>query len=174
MPPGTGAATIERFVHRGDDGGVLTHPEVVVRAPHRDFAAAAVAVKGGEREPARPPLEIGKNAVVAVASEAIKLLTKKRLVVHRNLHCARRPACSDLRLQEEAAAVNAAAAFRAGYPLLSFIVATVTCGQRMSLKIRITSWEYCSCRNVECSQNGSSSKIGLAGRPGPVCSGIGG
>ncbi len=40
-------------------------------------------------------------------------------------------------------------------PLLSVRVATVTCGQRTLLKIRITSWEYWSCRNVCCGQNGS-------------------
>jgi hypothetical protein len=32
------------------------------------------------------------------------------------------------------------------YPSLSLIVATVTCGQRTLLKIRITSCEYCSCK----------------------------
>ena len=32
------------------------------------------------------------------------------------------------------------------YPALSVMVATVTCGQRTLLKIRITSCEYCSCR----------------------------
>ena len=33
-----------------------------------------------------------------------------------------------------------------GYPALSVIVATVTCGQRTLLKTRITSCEYCSWR----------------------------
>ena len=51
-----------------------------------------------------------------------------------------------------AAALHKAALLRATaarYPSLSVIVATVTCGQRTLLKIRITSWEYCNCKYVE-------------------------
>src|SRR5271167_1077405 len=44
---------------------------------------------------------------------------------------------------------------KASYPALSVIVATVTCGHRTLLKIRITTCEYCSCRNVGCGKKGS-------------------
>ena len=88
---GPGAAAIERRVHRGDDGRVLAHPEIVVRAPHRDLAALAVAVKGGEREPARPPLQIGKNPVVAAPPQPIELFTKKRVIIHGRLRSVPKP-----------------------------------------------------------------------------------
>ena len=54
--------------------------------------------------------------------------------------------CLDLDRRPSARRHERGAGLHGGYPALSVIVATVTCGQRTLLKTRITSCEYCSCR----------------------------
>src|SRR3546814_14326833 len=51
---GTGAAAIERLLHRGDGRRMLAHAEVVVGAPARDLGNAAAVVAAGMGIVARP------------------------------------------------------------------------------------------------------------------------
>ena len=63
---GAGAAAVDRLVHGVEHGRVLAHAEIVVRAPDRDLAAAAVAIEGGAGEVAGVALEVGEDPVAAL------------------------------------------------------------------------------------------------------------
>lgn len=55
---------------------LLPHAEIIVRAPHGDFARlAAVAIIGRVRKIARVPLEVGENATPALATQSVELPT---------------------------------------------------------------------------------------------------
>src|ERR1700730_7874013 len=69
--------------HRCQDGGMLPHAEIVVRAPHGDLGADAV-IKGA-REAAAAPLEIGKDPVAPFGAQRVEALTEEALVIHGGL-----------------------------------------------------------------------------------------
>lgn len=64
----------------------------------------------------------------------------------------------DVKVSWSEAGGDALTADGLNYPALRVSVATVTCGQRTLLKIRITTWEYCNCRYVGSPKYGSISR----------------
>ena len=77
-----GAAAVERLVHGVEHDRVLAHPKIVVGAPDRHRALAAGAVMSGVGEAAVLALEIGEDAVAALAVETGQLVPEECLVVH--------------------------------------------------------------------------------------------
>ena len=77
---GAGAGAVDRLVHGGDHGGMLAHAEIVVGAPDRDVAAAAVIERA--REGAGPPLQIGEHAIAALGLERVEPVLEKTFVIH--------------------------------------------------------------------------------------------
>ncbi len=80
-----GAAAIERLVHRRQHGRVLAHAEIVVGAPHRDVGPLAFAHVSSMGKASGAPLQIGEDAVIAVAAKPIELPAKEMVVVHGTL-----------------------------------------------------------------------------------------
>src|SRR5258708_8075 len=79
-PAGAGADRAQRLFHRREDRGVLTHAEIVVRAPDGDLGADAVIE--GARKAAAAPLEIGKDAIPPLGAQRTETLSEKALVIH--------------------------------------------------------------------------------------------
>ncbi len=59
----TGAHSGRGFDHRANDLGVLSHPEVIVGAPHHDIAGTLRRVPDRAREASGQPFEVGKNPI---------------------------------------------------------------------------------------------------------------
>src|SRR6266446_1196973 len=66
--------------HRIEHDGVLAHPEIVVRAPHRDLGADAM-IEGAWKL-AATPLEMGEGAVAPFRAKLIKTLFEEGFVIH--------------------------------------------------------------------------------------------
>src|SRR6267154_5446407 len=77
---GAGADRPQGLFHRPEHRGVLTHAEIVVRAPNGDLGADAV-IKGA-REAAAAPLEVGKDAIPPFGMQRTETLSEKALVIH--------------------------------------------------------------------------------------------
>jgi hypothetical protein len=78
----TGAATIQRFMHGAQHIRVLTHAEIIIRAPNSHFTAHALIMPSGARKLSTTPLEIGEDPVPAFTAKAIKLTLEKFFVIH--------------------------------------------------------------------------------------------
>src|SRR5690242_9974701 len=91
-----GANGAQRLLHRGQYCRVLSHAEIVVRAPHGDLGADSMII--GPRKAAAAPLEIGKDTVPPFGAQRIEPLFKEALVIHVKEalvihdHCATGPA----------------------------------------------------------------------------------
>src|ERR1700690_1961464 len=75
---GTGAAHLGFY--RRQHRWMLTHAEIIVRAPHGDLGAKAMIV--GARKAPAPPLQIGEDTIAAFAMERVKPLLEKCVEVH--------------------------------------------------------------------------------------------
>jgi hypothetical protein len=85
VPPGAGAAVVDRGMHRRQYLWVLAHAEIVVGAPYRDLGADAMVI--GARKPPGSALEIGKDAIAPLTLQLTELPLEKRLVVHDPPRC---------------------------------------------------------------------------------------
>src|SRR5690606_21206659 len=74
------AAALERLVHCGQHRGVLTHAEIVVRAP--DGHLGADAMLESAREASRATLEIGEDTITPLALQCLYPVAEEGLVVH--------------------------------------------------------------------------------------------
>src|SRR5262249_20104807 len=79
---GTGTETGRGRHHRPDHLRVLTHAEVIVRAPDHDLAGARRRVPDGIWKPAGDPLEINEHAVALFVPQSIYSGCKIRLIIH--------------------------------------------------------------------------------------------
>src|SRR5271165_3976523 len=79
---GAGAATVNRGMHRGQHLRMLAHAEIIVGAPHRYLAAAALGVVHRPREMPGSAFEIGKDAVASLAPQLTELSLEKAFVIH--------------------------------------------------------------------------------------------
>jgi hypothetical protein len=80
---GAGADAGGGLDHGADHLRMLAHAEIVVGAPDHDIARALRRVPHRMREPARDPLEIGKNAVAPLVMQAIEGVLEKLAIIHR-------------------------------------------------------------------------------------------
>ena len=71
--PGAGARPPRRFDHGIDDRRVTAHPEIVVGAPNDDLAAVAPVVPRRIRRARSISLQIGENAITALAANAVEV-----------------------------------------------------------------------------------------------------
>ena len=69
---GPGAHPPRRLDHGIDDGGMTSHPEIVVRTPYYDVAGGTAAAPGGMGWVLGVPLEIGEHAVPALAMDLVE------------------------------------------------------------------------------------------------------
>ena len=77
---GAGADRAKPLLHCGQHRRVLSHAEIVVRAPHRHLGADAVVESAGEA--AAAPFEIGKDPISALGVQRIETLSEEALVIH--------------------------------------------------------------------------------------------
>jgi hypothetical protein len=94
-----GARTLraDRGLHCLHHGGMLAHAEIVVAAPHGNFARSlSRAVKPGARKGADDALELGEDPVSPLVAQAIEVAGEKRFVVHCAF-CLPRPDFSPVR-----------------------------------------------------------------------------
>src|SRR5215470_15752279 len=76
---GAGPETGRRRHHRPDHLRVLTHSEVIVRAPDHDLAGAPRGMPDGIWKPAGDPLKIDEHAVALLVPQSSYSGCKKRL-----------------------------------------------------------------------------------------------
>ena len=79
---GAGTDARRRLDHRADHLWMLAHAEIVVGAPDHDIALAFRRMPGSVREPARDPLEIGKDPIAPLVMQAIEGGTEELAVIH--------------------------------------------------------------------------------------------
>ena len=73
----------DRGLHGLDDGGMLTHGEVVVAAPDRDVARRfALAVEAGAGKGSDDAFEFGEDAVTPFVAKAFQMAVEEGFVVH--------------------------------------------------------------------------------------------
>jgi hypothetical protein len=75
-------------MHRREHGGVLSHTQVIVGAPHGDLARSAGMTVRGAGEGSSVALNIRKYAVPSFAVKVFKLLAEVSFVVHGVLRSA--------------------------------------------------------------------------------------
>ncbi len=80
---GAGAHGPRRRDHGLDDRRVLPHAQIVVRAPHDDFAGTRLGAPDRVREAPGDPLQVGEDAVAALGMKRGNRFTKNRLIVHQ-------------------------------------------------------------------------------------------
>jgi hypothetical protein len=78
--PGARADRAQCLLYRREDRGVLSHAEIIVRAPHRHLSADAVTI--GARKAAAAPLEIGEDAIPSLGAQRVKTLFEEAFVIH--------------------------------------------------------------------------------------------
>ena len=79
---GAGADRLDRLVHGGEHRRVLAHAEIIVGAPHRHVADAALGEMIGGRVGPAAALQIGEDAVAAFLMQRLKVLAETELVIH--------------------------------------------------------------------------------------------
>ena len=90
---GAGAAALERLVHGGEYLGMLSHAEIVVRAPHRDAPRLSVTPHPiGAGKLAAAAQKIGENPVAPLGLHRIDGVGQNALVIH---HCVPLPAAHE-------------------------------------------------------------------------------
>ena len=83
---------VDRFVHGLQDGRVLTHAEIVIRAPDGDRARSTVGELRGLGKVATGPDDVGEDAIAPLAAKLRKRLIELAFVVHLcNLGQAQQP-----------------------------------------------------------------------------------
>ena len=82
---GACATKINRAMHGFDHGGVLTHAEIVIRAPDCDVLRTLLRLHDGTRKLARLPLEIGKDAIASFRLQRCERIGKKVLAVKHSI-----------------------------------------------------------------------------------------
>jgi hypothetical protein len=83
VPPAP-APAVERLVHGSNHGRVLAHAEIVVGAPHRDFAGRAVRMADGAWEIASFAFHVGEDAIAPFLLEVVQPACEKRFEIHAN------------------------------------------------------------------------------------------
>lgn len=78
----TGAAAVERLVHRLQHCGMLAHSQIVVRAPHGDLAGTALMMVLGARKRTGLALQIGEHPIAPFAVKAFDLAAEIGFVIH--------------------------------------------------------------------------------------------
>ena len=78
-----GADRVDRLVHGGDHGGMLTHAEIVVGAPHGDRAGLGTREVLGRRKRAAAPLQIGKDTIAPFTMNGVQSVLQLTGVVHQ-------------------------------------------------------------------------------------------
>src|SRR5712671_3397906 len=78
---GAGADRAQCLLHGREDGWMLPHAEIIVRAPHRHLGADAVVI--GAREAPAAPLQIGEHAIPPLGARCLKALVEEAFVIHR-------------------------------------------------------------------------------------------
>ena len=78
----TRAAGVDRVFHRLPDGGMLTHAEVVVGTPDRDFFGGLGIMAPRLGEGAALPLQFRENAIVAFLFQRIQLRCEHGIKIH--------------------------------------------------------------------------------------------
>ena len=84
---GPGTHRPQRLLHCREHRRMLTHAEIVVRAPDRDLGADAVVE--GARKPAAAPLDVGKDAVASLGAQCVEAFVEEAVVIH----CSSRRPC---------------------------------------------------------------------------------
>src|SRR5262244_395513 len=79
---GSGADARRRRHHRADHLRVLSHAEIVVRAPDHDLAPAGWRMPDRVRETAGDPLEVCEHSIALLFSQAPQRRSKERVVIH--------------------------------------------------------------------------------------------
>jgi len=79
---GTGAEARRRRHHCPDHLRVLSHAEIVVRAPDHDLTPAGWRMPDGVRETARDALEIREDSIALLFSQPPQRCGKERVVIH--------------------------------------------------------------------------------------------
>src|SRR5687767_126283 len=59
------ANIVEGLLHGRDDGGVLSHAEIIIGTPNGDFPGRKPFMKGGFGKPAPAAARFGKNSIAA-------------------------------------------------------------------------------------------------------------
>ena len=70
----TGADVIDGCVHGGENGWMLAHAEIIIGAPHGDFALFALPAVKRTGKPAPDTADIGKFAVTALRPQPVNAL----------------------------------------------------------------------------------------------------
>jgi hypothetical protein len=79
-PAGAGADRPQRLFHRGEDCRVLSHAEIVVRAPDGDLGADPVIEC--PRKSAATPVEIGEDPIPSFGMQRTEALFEEAFVIH--------------------------------------------------------------------------------------------
>ena len=77
VPARAGTALIERFVHGIENDRVLTHPEIVVRAPNGDVVRHVTIEPMGGREGAASAEQICEHAIASLGVQPIEMSGKR-------------------------------------------------------------------------------------------------
>ena len=80
---GAGAALIDGGLHRVAHDLVLTHAEIVVRAPDRDFVGRVIVIAFGLWKLAAAALQLGKDAIIALIPQSVELCCEHGIKIHR-------------------------------------------------------------------------------------------
>src|SRR5215831_15637747 len=79
---GTGAQARRRRHHCTDHLRVLSHAEIVVRAPDHDLAPAGWRMPDGMRETAGDALEVREDSIALLFLQPAQRCSKERVVIH--------------------------------------------------------------------------------------------
>ena len=82
------SAAVQRLVHRREHDRMLAHSQVIVGAPNGHFRGSALRMIRRTREIPGLTLQIGEDAVAALAAKPTELLAEESFVVHRPLQLA--------------------------------------------------------------------------------------
>ena len=75
-----GSGSVQSVVHSGQNGRMLPHAQIVIRAPDGDIAIAVVTCR--LRKSAAMTFQLGKLAVVPAVAEGVQLRREEILIVH--------------------------------------------------------------------------------------------
>ncbi len=79
---GARAHRLDRLVHGAANHGVLAHAEIVVGAPDGHLVGAAMSEMVGGWIGSAVALQVGEDAVAALATQGLKVLAEKTLIIH--------------------------------------------------------------------------------------------
>ena len=83
---GARADGVDRLMHGVAHDWVLTHAEIIVRAPHGHLAGAGFGEMLGRGIGSATALQVGEDPIAAFLMQRIEMLVEAILVVHLNLN----------------------------------------------------------------------------------------